>query len=96
MNKIMQRYEDQHVVKTYVYVKTNKAYSDEAQTKAINAVDLERLYLHGLVIVDTGISYMPVSGKMVSTNFVVTYIKTDGTTATVGVLATAASTEPVA
>lgn len=95
MNKIYQNYEDQHVINTYVYVKTADAYAyaDSAKTVKIKSADLKVLFEKGVILVDGDLEYKPVSFGVTATVGTLTYVKTDGTTATTAVLATLKSEE---
>lgn len=98
MNKIFQDSEDQHVVATLVYKKTGDAYaySDAATTVKINAATLKDLFEKGAIVIEGAVEYKPVSFGIASTVGTLTYVKTDGTTATTAVLATLKSSEFVA
>ena len=98
MNRIFQDSEDQHVVATLVYKKTGDAYaySDAATTVKINAATLKDLFEKGAIVVEGAVEYKPVSFGIASTVGTLTYVKTDGTTATTAVLATLKSSEFVA
>lgn len=95
MDKIYERSNDLHVRGTYIYKKANDsyAYSDSATTKKIDADTLKDLFLKGAVVVDGTVNYHPVSFGIASNVGTLTYVKTDGTTATTAVLATLVSEE---
>lgn len=97
MNRLYEKSEDQHVIATYVYAKTSDpyAYSDAAKTVKIDAVELKEVFEKGIVVVDGTTLYSPVSFKVANGVGTITYVKTDGTTATTAVLATLASKEYV-
>ena len=98
MKKIFEDAKDVHVRATMVYVKANDAYAyaDAAKTVKIPHAVLKDMYYKGMVIVDGAVEYKPVSYKTASGVGTLTYVKTDGTTATTAVLATLASSEYVA
>lgn len=60
-NKVFEHSNDLHVRAVYVYVKTAKAYVDEACTVQFKNAELEDAFLKGAVIVDTNVMYKPVS-----------------------------------
>ena len=64
---------------------------EEGFKTKVSADVLEDLFVRGLIIVDTGVMYKPISFKVVSKVATVTYAKTNGTTATQADLATAKS-----
>lgn len=98
MKKIFEDAKDVHVRATMVYVKTGDAYAyaDTGKTVKIDCVTLKDMYYKGMIVVDGAIEYKPVSFKTASGVGTITYVKTDGTTATTAVLATLASSEYVA
>ena len=98
MNKIYERYEDQHVRNTYVYAKAGDtyAYADEATTVKVAAETLIDLFQKGIVIVDTGIEYKATSLSVSAGVATLTYVKADKTTATTAVLTLLNSAEYVA
>ena len=72
------------------------AYSDSANTTKIDAATLKKLFEKGLIVVDGGIEYKPVSFKLTTGVGTVTYVKANTTTPSTAVLATLASKEYVA
>lgn len=98
MNRIYEKYDDQHVVATYVYAKTGDvyAYADESTTIKIDTVTLVDLFRKGIIIVDAGMEYKASSYKLDGDVATLTYVKADETTATTAVLATIKSSEYVA
>lgn len=90
-NHVYNDSKDQHVAATFVYVKTAKAYADEACTVQLKTSELQDLFLKGAVIVDASVFYKPISLKIASGVATVTYAKTNTTTATQAELATAAA-----
>jgi hypothetical protein len=99
MNRILNKqYEDQYVRATYVYVKNADAYAyaDNATTVKIPAAELKDIFEMGCVVVAAGVEYAPVSYSETAGVGTLTYVKTDGTTATTAVLATVKSSEYVA
>jgi hypothetical protein len=97
MSKVYENYGDQHVRATYVYAKTNDpyAYLDSAKTVKIDSETLKDLFEKGTIVVDGSIEYKPVSFGIADSVGTLTYVKTDGTTATTAVLATLKSSEHV-
>lgn len=97
MDKIYEDYKDQHVVAVYVYKKVGDtyAYADSAKTVKIEAATLKDLFQKGIIIVDGTIEYKPVSFGIANSIGTLTYVKTDGTTATTAVLGTLVSKEYV-
>lgn len=90
MNKVYEKSVDLHVRKTLVYVKNGDtyAYADAACTTKISESVLADLFVKGVVIIDTtGIKYTPTSYKVAAGVGTLTYVKADGTTPTVAVLA---------
>ena len=54
---------------------------EEGFKTKVSADVLEDLFVRGLIIVDTGVMYKPISFKVVSKVATVTYAKTNGTQA---------------
>jgi hypothetical protein len=98
MDKIYEHADDLHVRAIKIYAKAADvyAYSDAAKTLKIDAATLQDLFIKGCVVDAAGILYRPVSFKVASTVGTLTYVTTDGTTATTAVLATLVSSEYVA
>lgn len=98
MDKIYDRYEDQHERATYVYVKADDAYAyaDELTTVKIEAVILTDLFRKGIIIVDAGMEYKATSLNITAGVVTLAYVKADETTATTAVLAVIKSSEYVA
>ena len=77
---------------TKVYVKSDGyAYLEESFKTKVPADVLEDLFVRGLIIVDAGVMYKPISFKVASKVGIVTYAKTNSTTSTQADLATAKS-----
>lgn len=91
MERIYEDANDQHVVGTFVYVKTGKAYSDAECKVGIVAEALKDIFYKGAVIVDTKKEYKPVSMTETSGTVTLTYVTTDSSTATTAKLATVQS-----
>lgn len=91
MERIYEDANDQHIVGTFVYVKTGKAYSDEECKVGVAADDLKNLFYKGVVIVDTKKEYKPVAMTETSGTVTLTYVTTDSSTATTAKLATVQS-----
>ena len=91
MERIYEDANDQHIVGTFVYVKTGKASSDAECKKGITAEALKDLYYKGAVIIDTKKEYKPVSMDNISGTVTLTYVTTDSGTATTAKLATVQS-----
>ena len=93
MDRIYHHDDTMYVFGTKVYAKTDGfAYADVDCTIKISAEDLERMFIEGMIIVDsTGVKYKPVSCKVSNSVATVTYVKTNGTTATTADLATVKS-----
>lgn len=96
MEKIYEQLNDLHVAAVKVYAKANDSYAyyDSAKTIKVSSADLLNLYRKGrIVIVDGSVEYVPISYGISSSVGTLTYVKTDGTTATTAVLATLKSSE---
>lgn len=92
MDRIFHHDDTMYEAATKVYVKSDcYAYLEEGFKTKVSADVLEDLFVRGLIIVDTGVMYKPISFKVVSKVATVTYAKTNGTTATQADLATAKS-----
>ena len=77
---------------TKAYVKSDGyAYLEESFKTKVPADVLEDLFVRGLIIVDGGVMYKPISFKVASKIGIVTYAKTNSSTATQADLATAKS-----
>lgn len=61
MEKVYEQSKDLHVVATKVFVKTAKAYVDEACTVQFTNAELEEAFVKGAIVVDTNVMYKPVS-----------------------------------
>jgi hypothetical protein len=90
MDKIYNKSVDVHVSARLMYKKTGDAYAyaDSAKTVKINAATLTDMFEKGAIIVDDAVEYAPISLGVVEGVATITYVKTDGTTATTAVLAT--------
>ena len=95
MTKIYDHSDYMHVVARMIYKKTGDAYaySDSAKTVKVDAVTLEDMFVKGVIVVEGDAQYKPVSLLVTAGVATVTYVKTDGTTATTAVLATLVSEE---
>lgn len=93
MDRIYHHDDTMYVVGTKVYTKTDGYAYAEADCKTkISAEVLERLFVEGMVIVDSaGVEYKPISCKVASNVATVTYVTTDSSTATTAKLATVKS-----
>lgn len=92
MDRIFHHDDTMYEAGTKVYVKSDGyAYLEESFTTKVSADVLEDLFVRGLIIVDGGVMYKPISFKVASKVGIVTYAKTNGTTATQADLATAKS-----
>ncbi len=92
MDRIFHHDDTMYEAATKVYVKSDGyAYLEEDFKTKVSADILEDLFVRGLIVVDAGVMYRPVSFKVVSKVATVTYVKTNGTTATQADLATAKS-----
>lgn len=92
MDRIFHHDDTMYEAATKVYVKSDGyAYLEKGFKTKVSADVLEDLFVRGLIIVDTGVMYKPISFKVVSKVATVTYAKTNGTTATQADLATAKS-----
>lgn len=98
MNQIFDDAKDVHVRATLIYAKANDdyAYSDAAKTVKIDYKTLLELFHKGVIVIDTGFEYRPISCKVANGAALLTYVKADGTTATTAVLETISSSEYVA
>lgn len=98
MAKIYQDAKDKYVTASLIYAKNGdtKAYSDIACTQTIDVVTLKNIFEQGCVVIDAaGIEYKPISYHEATGVGTITYVKTDGSTATTAVLATLVSTAVV-
>jgi hypothetical protein len=95
MDRVYEKYEDQHVRNTFVYAKDNDAYAytDSGKTVKIDSESLKELFEKGIIVVDGTAEYKAVSFSVVDGVATLTYVKTDGTTPTTAVLATLKSSE---
>lgn len=96
MEKIFEHSNDLHVVGRVIYAKSADAYAyaDADKTVKIDAETLKDLFEKGCFIKDaSGNTYKPVAVNIAEDVATVTYVTTDGTTATTAVLATLASKE---
>lgn len=97
MTHIFETASDKHVRGTYIYVNSTSdgyAYADEACTVNINAVDLTNMFNMGTaIVVDGGKFYRGISLAIDSGVATLTYVKTNGSTATTADLATVISKE---
>lgn len=93
MDRIYHHDDTMYVVGTKVYAKTDGyAYADEKCTVKISAEVLEKLFIEGMIIVDSaGVEYKPISCKVASKVATITYVTTDSQTATTAKLATVKS-----
>ena len=92
MDRIFHHDNTMYEAGTKVYVKSDGyAYLEESFKTKVPADVLEDLFVRGLIIVDGGVMYKPISFKVASKVGIVTYAKTNGTTSTQADLATAKS-----
>lgn len=93
MDRIYQDAKDKNVAAVLIYAKNGdtKAYSDSACTVTIDVASLKNIFEQGCIVVDATVEYKAVSYKESAGVGTVTYVKTDGTTPTTGVLATLVS-----
>lgn len=93
MNKVFARAEDKNVVGTFVYGNGTDgyAYCDDEHKHYMSALMLKNLFFKGSFIDIQGVIYKPISMKTADSEVVVTYVKTDTSTATTAVLATLSS-----
>lgn len=92
MERVFHHDDTMYEAATKVYAKSDGyAYYESTYKTKVPADVLEDLFVRGLIIVDSDIMYKPVSFKVASKVATVTYVKTDGTTATTAVLATVKS-----
>ena len=95
MDKIYQDAKDKYVTASLIYAKNGdtKAYSDSACTKTIDVITLKNIFEQGCIVIDaSGIEYRPISYHETAGVGTITYVKTDGSTATTAVLAILVST----
>lgn len=92
MDRIFHHGDTMYEAATKVYAKSDgyAYYESDCKTK-VPADVLEDLFVRGLIIVDTGVMYKPVSFKVASKVATVTYVKTNSSTATTADLATVKS-----
>lgn len=92
MERVFHHDDTMYEAATKVYAKSDGyAYFEEDFKTKVPADVLEDLFIRGLIIVDTGAMYKAVSFKVASKVATVTYVKTNGTTATTADLATVKS-----
>ena len=92
MERIFHHDDTMYEAGTKVYVKSDGyAYLEESFKTKVPADVLEDLFVRGLIIVDGGVMYKPISFKVASKVGIVTYAKTNSTTSTQADLATAKS-----
>lgn len=92
MERVFHHDDTMYEAATKVYAKTDGfAYLEADYKTKVPADVLEDLFVRGLIIVDSGVMYKPVSLKLTSNVVTVTYVKTNGTTATTADLATVKS-----
>ena len=92
MDRIFHHDDTMYEAGTKVYVKSDGyAYLEESFKTKVPADVLEDLFVRGLIIVDGGVMYKPISFKVASKVGIVTYAKTNSTTSTQADLATAKS-----
>lgn len=92
MDRIFHHGDTMYEAATKVYAKSDgyAYYESDCKTK-VPADVLEDLFVRGLIIVDTGVMYKPVSFKVASNVATVTYVKTNSSTVTTADLATVKS-----
>lgn len=92
MDRIFHHGDTMYEAATKVYAKSDgyAYYESDCKTK-VPADVLEDLFVRGLIIVDTGVMYKPVSFKVASKVATVTYVKTNSSTSTTADLATVKS-----
>lgn len=92
MDRIFHHGDTMYEAATKVYAKSDgyAYYESDCKTK-VPADVLEDLFVRGLIIVDTGVMYKPVSFKVASKVATVTYVKTNSSTTTTADLATVKS-----
>ena len=92
MDRIFHHDDTMYEAGTKVYVKSDGyAYLEESFKTKVPADVLKDLFVRGLIIVDGGVMYKPISFKVASKVGIVTYAKTNSTTSTQADLATAKS-----
>lgn len=93
MEKIYDNAKDVHVAARKVYAKASDAYAysdSECKTK-ISAEDLEDAFIKGMIVIDGGAEYKPISCKVAGKVATVTYVKTAASAGTTAELATVKS-----
>jgi hypothetical protein len=92
MKRIFHHDDTMYEAATKVFTKTDGyAYFEEEYKTKVPADVLEDLFVRGLIVVDSGVMYKPVSFKVANKVATVTYVTTDTTTATTAKLATVKS-----
>lgn len=91
MDRIFHHDDTMYEAATKIYVKSGSAYFDAKGTEAVTADQMQDIFARGMIIVDTNVQYLPVSLSVASNKATVTYVKTNGTTATQADLATVKS-----
>ena len=78
MERVFHHDDTMYEAATKVYAKSDGyAYLEEDFKTKVPADVLEDLFIRGLIIVDTGVMYKPVSFKVASKVATVTYVKTN-------------------
>ena len=77
MGRLYHHDDSMYVMTNTVYVKGDAyAYQDEKKTKKISSDELHSMFILGMVIVDSGVEYKPVSCEVKGGVTSITYIKT--------------------
>ena len=81
MEKIMENSSDLHVVARKVYAKPSDAYaySDSDYKTKISADELYDTFVKGMIVIDAGVEYKPISVKVASKVATVSYVKAGST-----------------
>lgn len=88
MEKIMENASDLHVVARKVYAKPSDAYaySDSDYKTKISADELHDAFIKGMIIIDAGVEYNPISVKVASEVATVSYVKAGSSAAEIATI----------
>ena len=79
MEKIMENSSDLHVVARKVYAKPSDAYAYSDYKTKISADELYDTFVKGMIVIDAGVEYKPISVKVASKVATVSYVKAGST-----------------
>ena len=80
MEKIMENSSDLHVVARKVYAKPSDAYAySDSDYKTKISAELYDAFVKGMIVIDAGVEYKPISVKVASKVATVSYVKAGST-----------------